>query len=132
MIYLFYDNILCLAYLVISRLFFNLMNNFSFIHGHLQYHVLYFSAMNWQQNTPHPHLRNHKQRQEDEHMLQTMGFREIEIEFRKRVSDLLWIEMYNEDALVIREYSQFIHVVLYCCSVFCFSGFLVWLTGQDI
>jgi len=42
-------------------------------------------ALNWQQNTPHPHLRNYKQRQEDEHMLQTMSFREIEIEFRKRV-----------------------------------------------
>ncbi|XP_052809717.1 EF-hand calcium-binding domain-containing protein 6-like isoform X2 [Mya arenaria] len=45
------------------------------------------AALNWQQNTPHPHLRNYKQRQEDEHMLKSMSFREIEIEFRKRMRD---------------------------------------------
>ncbi|XP_053398276.1 EF-hand calcium-binding domain-containing protein 6-like [Mercenaria mercenaria] len=44
-------------------------------------------ALNWQQNTPNPHLRNFKQRQEDEQMLQAMSFREIEIEFRKRMRD---------------------------------------------
>lgn len=44
-------------------------------------------ALNWQQNTPNPHLRNYKQRQEDEHMLQSMSFREIEIEFRKRMRE---------------------------------------------
>ncbi|KAL4233424.1 EF-hand calcium-binding domain-containing protein 6 [Mactra antiquata] len=44
-------------------------------------------ALNWQQNTPNPHLRNHRQRQEDEQMLQTMSFREIEIEFRRRMRE---------------------------------------------
>ncbi|KAH3735163.1 hypothetical protein DPMN_041624, partial [Dreissena polymorpha] len=45
------------------------------------------AALNWQQNTPHPHLRSYKQKQEDEQMLQTMSFREIEIEFRKRMRE---------------------------------------------
>lgn len=45
------------------------------------------AALNWQQNTPSPHQRNFKQRQEDEEMLRTMSFREIEIEFRRRMKE---------------------------------------------